>query len=204
MTLAYILDHGVCCASDAAGSDRSLHFITGQLRMKYSSSNCPNHVRRTKSSIKKRIIVRRSVRSIFGEQTVRPIKNGLYKQRKRNNVLRMQCFDLKPLLRIDSSWGPTPPLTTPQDARQCRQKDPLECLEAPPMFHPHTKNLLVRSFHFSDKKPTNENMRLKACFMCPTPSSRNTVANSVKISQQQPKTEHPTQRQNNKTGCEGT
>ena len=108
LTLAYILDHAVCCASDAASSDRSLHFITGQLRTKYSSSNCSNHVRRTKSSIKKRITVRRTVRSIFGEQTVRPFKNGLYKQRKCNNVLRMQCFDLKPLLKIDSSWGPTP------------------------------------------------------------------------------------------------
>ena len=31
-----------------------------QLRTKYSSSNCPNHVRRTKSSIKKRIIIRRT------------------------------------------------------------------------------------------------------------------------------------------------
>ena len=34
-----------------------------------NSSNCPNHVRRTKSSIKKRIIVCRTVRSMFGEQT---------------------------------------------------------------------------------------------------------------------------------------
>ena len=34
-----------------------------------NSLNCPNHVRRTKSSVKKRIIVRRTVRSMFGEQT---------------------------------------------------------------------------------------------------------------------------------------
>ena len=57
MTLAYIFDHAVCCAS-AASSGRSLHLITSQLR-KVNSSNCPNHVRRTKSSIKKRINVRR-------------------------------------------------------------------------------------------------------------------------------------------------
>ena len=45
MTLVYILDHAVCCAS-AASSDRSLHLIISQLRTKYSSSNCPNHDRR--------------------------------------------------------------------------------------------------------------------------------------------------------------
>ena len=48
-----------------------------QLRTKYSSSNCPKHVRRTKSSIKKRIIVHRTVRSMLGEQTLRPVKNVL-------------------------------------------------------------------------------------------------------------------------------
>ena len=81
MTLAYILDHAVCSAS-AASSSRSLHLIISQLRTKHSSSNCPNHVRRTKSSVKKRIIVRRTVRSMFGEQTIRPIiKNGLKSQR---------------------------------------------------------------------------------------------------------------------------
>ena len=76
LTLAYILDHAVCCAS-AASSCRSLHLIISQLKTKYSSSNCPNHVRRTKSSVKKRIIVRRTVRSMFGEQTLRPVKNGV-------------------------------------------------------------------------------------------------------------------------------
>ena len=91
MTLAYILDHAVCCAS-AASSGRSLHRIISQLRMKYSSSNCPNHVRRTKSSIKKRIIVRRTVRSIFGEQTLRPIKNGLKRLRIRKLVQRRNCM----------------------------------------------------------------------------------------------------------------
>ena len=34
-----------------------------------NSSNCPNHVRRTKSSIKKQIIVRRTVQNMFSEQT---------------------------------------------------------------------------------------------------------------------------------------
>ena len=52
--------------------------IISQLRTKYSTSNCPNHVRRTKRSVKKRIKVSRTVRSMVGEQTVHPIKNGLY------------------------------------------------------------------------------------------------------------------------------
>ena len=65
-------------AALAASSGRSLHLIISQLRTKYSSPNCPNHVQRTKSSIKKRIIGHRTVRSMFGEQTLRPIKNGLY------------------------------------------------------------------------------------------------------------------------------
>ena len=42
-----------------------------------NSSNCPNHVRRTKISIKKRIIVRRSVRSMLGEQTLAQLRTGL-------------------------------------------------------------------------------------------------------------------------------
>ena len=75
LTLAYIFDHAVCCAS-AASSGRSLHLITSQLRTKYSSSNCPNHVRRTKSSVKKQIIVRRTVRSMFGEQTCAQLRTG--------------------------------------------------------------------------------------------------------------------------------
>ena len=33
LTLAYIFDHAVCCAS-AASSGRSLHLLTSQLRMK--------------------------------------------------------------------------------------------------------------------------------------------------------------------------
>ena len=69
MTLAYIFDHAVCCAS-AASSGRSLYLVTSQL-------DCLNHVRRTKSSIKKRIIVRRSVRSMFGEQTFAQLRRGL-------------------------------------------------------------------------------------------------------------------------------
>ena len=42
-----------------------------------NSSNYPNHVRQTKSLIKKRIIVRRTVRSIFGEQTFAQLRTGL-------------------------------------------------------------------------------------------------------------------------------
>ena len=40
------------------------------------------------SSIKKRIIVRRTVRRMFGELTVRPIKNGRYKG-------SVACFDFQ-------------------------------------------------------------------------------------------------------------
>ena len=40
------------------------------------SWDCPNHIRRTKSSVKKRIIVRRSVRSMFGEQTLAQLRRG--------------------------------------------------------------------------------------------------------------------------------
>ena len=75
LTLAYILDHAVCCDT-AASSGRSLHLIISQLRSKYTSSNCPNHVRRTKSSIKKRIILRRTVRSMFGEQTFAQLRTS--------------------------------------------------------------------------------------------------------------------------------
>ena len=50
--------------------------LQSQLRTKYSSSNCPNHVRRTKSSVKKRLIVRRTVRSIFDEQTLAQLRTG--------------------------------------------------------------------------------------------------------------------------------
>ena len=76
LTLAYIFDHAVCCAS-AASSGRSLH-----LRTKQSSSKCPNHVRRTKTSIKKRIVVRRTVRSMFGEQTFSQLMNRPYRWAK--------------------------------------------------------------------------------------------------------------------------
>ena len=41
------------------------------------SLDCSNHIRRTKSSIKKRIIVCRSVRSMFGRTNIHPVKNRL-------------------------------------------------------------------------------------------------------------------------------
>ena len=75
LTLACIFDHAVCCAS-AASSGRSLNLITSQLRMKQSSSNCPNHVRQTKSSIKKWIIVRWTVWSMFGKQKFAQLRTG--------------------------------------------------------------------------------------------------------------------------------
>ena len=76
--LAHILAHAVCCTS-VASSGWSLHLIISQLRMKYSSSNCLNHVRRTDSSVKQWITVCWTVWGMFSEQTVCPIKNGLYK-----------------------------------------------------------------------------------------------------------------------------
>ena len=74
MTLAYIFDHAVCCAS-AASSGGSLHLTTSQLRTK-QSLDCPNHIRRTKSSTKKRIIFRRTVRSMFDGQTFAQLRTG--------------------------------------------------------------------------------------------------------------------------------
>ena len=41
------------------------------------SLDCQNHIRQTKSSIKKRIIVCWSVRSMFRWTNIRPVKNGL-------------------------------------------------------------------------------------------------------------------------------
>ena len=41
------------------------------------SLDCPNHVQQTKSSVKKWIIVRRTVRSMFGEQTFAQLRTGL-------------------------------------------------------------------------------------------------------------------------------
>ena len=76
LTLAYILDHAGCCASPAS-LGWSLHLIISQLRTKYSLLNCPNHVQWTKSSIKKWIIVRQTVLSMFSEKTNCPNKNGL-------------------------------------------------------------------------------------------------------------------------------
>ena len=76
-------------------SRRSLHLITSQLRTKYSSSNCPNHVRRTKSSIKKRIIVRRTVRSIFGEQTFAQLGTSLKALKTRDTTRASGPMKLK-------------------------------------------------------------------------------------------------------------
>ena len=77
--LDFSLHFGSCCLLRVC---RSLHLITSQLRMK-QSLDCPNHIRRTKRSIKKRIIVRRSVRSMFGEQTFAQLRTG-FRQRRRS------------------------------------------------------------------------------------------------------------------------
>ena len=100
LILAYILDHAVCCAS-AASSGRSLHLIISQLRTKYSSFICPNHVRRTTSSIKKRSKVRRILRTMFGEANVHPFKNGLYTNCHTHSARAKQAP--KPLNRFSSS-----------------------------------------------------------------------------------------------------
>ena len=50
--------------------------------------DCPNHVRRTKSSIKKRIIVRRSVRSMFGEQTFDQLRTGFSHIQRKDKMER--------------------------------------------------------------------------------------------------------------------
>ena len=76
MTLAYIFDHAVCCAS-AANAGRNLHLIISQLRTKYSSSNCPNPVQQNKSSIKKRIIVHQTVQTIFTNKHFAQLKTSI-------------------------------------------------------------------------------------------------------------------------------
>ena len=43
--------------------------------------------------LKKRIIVRRTVRSMFGEQTVRPVKNGLYVHRNHQSYQGRGALD---------------------------------------------------------------------------------------------------------------
>jgi len=80
LTLAYILVHAVCCTS-ATRSGWSLHLIISQLRMKYSLSNCPNHVQQIISSIKihkKQRKVQWILPTMFREVNVHPIKNWLY------------------------------------------------------------------------------------------------------------------------------
>ena len=57
------LHFGSCCLLHICHKfGPRLHLIISQLRTKYSASNCLNHVRRTKSSIKKHVIVCRTVR----------------------------------------------------------------------------------------------------------------------------------------------
>ena len=67
----------------ATSSGRSFHLIASQLRTKQSSLNCPNHVWRTKSSIKKRIIVRQTIQSTFVIQTLAQLRTGLREREKK-------------------------------------------------------------------------------------------------------------------------
>ena len=76
LTLAYILES--CCLLHFCckfGLKLASHYQ--QLRTKHSSSNCLNHVQRSKSPIKKWIVVHWTVWSMFNKQAVRPVKNGL-------------------------------------------------------------------------------------------------------------------------------
>ena len=67
----------------ATSSGRSFHLIASQLRTKQSSLNCPNHVWWTKSSIKKRIIVRQTIQSMFVVQTLAQLRTGLREKEKK-------------------------------------------------------------------------------------------------------------------------
>ena len=70
--------------------------ISLQARWEWSKvRDCPNHIRRTKSSIKKRIIVRQSVQSMFGEQTFTQLRTGF-------KVIAYQC--------PNTFYSPPPPL----------------------------------------------------------------------------------------------
>lgn len=75
-------------------AEACMHLFISQLRMKQSSSNCPNQSSASKNSIKKRNVVRRTVRIMLGEQTGRPIKNRLivcqgfsYRSRRKDAVV---------------------------------------------------------------------------------------------------------------------
>ena len=70
-------DHTVCCSSTGASWGWTLHLFISQLRTKQSSSNCPNQSSASKNSIKKRNVVRRTVRSMLGEQTFAQLRTGL-------------------------------------------------------------------------------------------------------------------------------
>ena len=71
--LDFSLLFGSCCLLQV----RAEACISLQASWEWSSLDSLNHIRRTKSSIKKRIIVCQSVWSMFGEQTCAPVKNGL-------------------------------------------------------------------------------------------------------------------------------
>ena len=108
LTLAFIFDHAVCCAS-AASSGRSLHLITSCLRTK-KSLDCPNHVWWTKNinGLKRNnrgvpwwVIVHWTVRSMFGEQTFAQLRTGFrqterqrQRQKERERDTEGECTHL--------------------------------------------------------------------------------------------------------------
>ena len=81
LTLAYILDHAVCCAfCRKFGPKPPSHYKLVRKRSIVRSTvrTMFGELKVRLSSIKKRSIVRRNVRSMFDELTVRPVKNGLW------------------------------------------------------------------------------------------------------------------------------
>ena len=74
--LDFSLHFGSCCLLRVCrkfGPKLASHYKPVENEVKLDR---PNHIRQTKSSIKKRIIVRRSVRSMFGEQTFAQLRTG--------------------------------------------------------------------------------------------------------------------------------
>ena len=71
--------------------------------MKHSLLNCLNYVWWSKSSIKKWIIVCWTVRSMFSEQTLRPVKNGFYKEIVTKTDPKHSAMPPVPVLT--ATWG---------------------------------------------------------------------------------------------------
>ena len=81
LTLAYILDHAVCCAFFRKfGLKPASHYEPVRKRsiVRPTVRTMFGELKVRLTSVKKRSIVRWTVRSMFDELTVRPVKNGLW------------------------------------------------------------------------------------------------------------------------------